>query len=785
MKKKLLSLIMSAAIFSASVTSVFAVDINETYDDVKYYNDCETASDTLTQNSGAPDGTKYYTNLTDGEYRSLGGLSASSSEDYMWEIDVLFDEVGRGFTIRDNANKKYMSCVTRQDKDEKPYIAVQTGTSKYSYYTEIDTASWYHIQLIGQYGTEKPLDMVVYKWTDGAMEQVGEYTNISKRNNIAAGYIQIEKYTSFDNVKITKLGADTLTISTIPENVTEINAGATVNMSFAATRNGKDVTAPSIEWKVYENDEEITDESVTVSPSGIVTASENCTDKDITVKVVSTEKGTAIGEYALKINSVDLTNEKYDKLSLSAEKKYVRAGEPLALTLSATKNGEDVQLDDGDVAWSFYDENNIQNIGNKYISVEGDKLYVTDKVISQNITLRAENSSKTVSASLPVRIKGADVTESDEEGKLDKLLVSNAFETILDMGTQKSSSWDGSHYYEYSTVTDLDSVDSTTEDTIIEYDVKFLEENSGTKLRNGGNTKEGGQLARQGDKIGRIGSGNKFLAFSDGDADSWYHIQIVARCGSDGAYGKAYIYKYNENGEYVHPDSGEAGKAVEGTLDLRTMYEQSFHHLQVQAGTAIDNLRIIKLVPDEIVMTLSADTVFAGGNVQGSVKVLHKGTEIPSFPNSNIKWEVYDSENKYLADDKLLELITIDADGIVSVDVTVSEQTVYIRATSTDSGMYASCPLTIKGSDIFNVTGFGLNEDGTKIEELKVNKNFFYNGDVVFIVAVYGDDGQLLKVGVRSYRDNTLALGENKIGINVELPEEFAQVKAMVWTSLG
>lgn len=777
MKKKLISLITAGVISVLSFSSVFAEAINETYDDVKYYNDCETVSSDLEQNSGAPDGSKYYTNNTDGAYQKLGGLSQSSSEDYIWEIDVLFDEVGRGFTIRDNANKKYMSAVTRRDEDDKAYIAVQTGSSSFSYYTEIDTESWYHIQLIGQYGTTKPLDMVVYKWIDGAMEQVGEYTDVPKRNNIAAGYMQIEKGTSFDNVKITKLGADTLTISTIPENVTEINAGSAVNMSFTAKRNSKDVTAPNVEWKVFEDGEEITDESVTVSQSGVVATAQDCGDKDVKVKVISTEKGNVEGEYKLKVNAVDFTHEKYDYLSLSAEKNYVRVGESLALTVSATKDGEDIQLDDGDVVWSFYDENNIQETGNSYIYVENNSLYVTDAVISQNITLRAENTSKTVSASLPVRIKGADVTEADEEGNLDKLLVANAFENIAENGVQKSLSWDGSHYYEFTAATDLDSVASTTEDVIIEYDVKFLEEDSGTKLRNSGNTKEGGQIARKGDKIGRIGSGNKFLAFTDCDNESWYHIEIIARCGSDDAYAKVYIYKYDEN--------GEKGKATEGTLDLRTMSTQAFHHLQAQAGTAVDNLRIMKLVPDRVVMSLSADTVFAGSTVQGSASVMRDGMEIPSYPSGKIKWEVYDADDKYLANDELLKLITIDADGLVKVEATVPEQTVYIRATSTDNGIYSSCPLTIKGSDIFTVTGFGLNEEGTKIEELKVEKNFFYNSDVVFVVAVYADDEQLIDVAVRSYRDNTLALGENKISIDeIALPEDFESVKAMIWTSL-
>lgn len=776
MKKKIMAGIISAVMMFSSVPNIFADDINELYDEVKFINTCDTSADGVTLNDGSPDGSGFYT--TGGkQYTSIGGLSANTSEDYIWEADIRFDAVSSGFTVMGG---KVGTCIRRYDEsDGTSKLAVQTGSTAYVKYDTIDTDKWYNIQLIGQFGTSEPMKMEVYKWENGKKVFVSEYDNINKRQNQPARYIAIEANTSVDNVKITKPGADELTLSTLPENTQKINAGASVNMQFEASRKERAINKPQVEWKLFEDGKEIADGSVMISASGVLTASKDCGDKIVTVKAISTEKGNVEGEYRIEIKSVDFENAKYDSLFLSAE--TVREGQPLSLTVSATKNGEKVGLVEGDVVWSFYDESNVQEIGNKYISVKENILYVTDKVISQNIVVRAESTDKAVSASLPVRIKAADAVEADEQGNGDIVLIDDAGEDISN-GAIVSGSWDGSHYYNIENTYDMASVASTNEDVIIEADIKFIEENSGIKLRNNGNSKEGGQIARQGDKIGRIGSGSKFLAFSNGDADSWYHIMIITRCGADNSYGKAYIYKYNENGDRVNPDDGMIGKAAEGVLDLRTMASQYFNHLQVQSGTAIDNMRIMKLVPDSISVTLPTDTVFAGNSAQASVSVSRKGEEIQAYPSANIIWAVYDAEDKYPID---TDLITVDSSGLVAIDATASEQTVYIRATLDGTDIYCSQPLNIKGSDIFAVTGFGTNEDGTAVKELKVEKNFFYNGDVVFIVAVYDRNGALIDVAVRNMRDNTLPIGENKISIDeIEITEDFAEIKAMVWTSL-
>ncbi|MGN0106197.1 MAG: hypothetical protein ACI4A5_00695, partial [Hominilimicola sp.] len=163
--------------------------------------------------------------------------------------------------------------------------------------SDLDPSAWYHIQLIGQYGKSEPIMMKVYKWEDGKMTFLSEYDNVNERNNSPASYIAVQPNTSIDNVRITKLGADTLTLSTLPAGTIELNAGSGVTMQFSAARNGCSINKPDVEWKVFENNAEINDGSVTINTAGELKTAVDCGDKKITVKEISTEKGNAEGSY--------------------------------------------------------------------------------------------------------------------------------------------------------------------------------------------------------------------------------------------------------------------------------------------------------------------------------------------------------------------------------------------------------------------------------------------------------------------------------------------------------
>lgn len=348
MLKKIISMTAALAMMAALLPSVYAEvafndTINETYDEIVIDNKCDTELTGLTLKDGAPDGSKYYMNdqITTNKKGEVGvhqftgvqGLSATTIEDYMWEADVLFSAVGSGFTI--SGGGKAGTCVRRYDgkKGNTPVIAVQTGSTSFTSYDEIDTEAWYHIQLIGSYGTSDFVMMRIYKWVDGSMQFVNEYENVNKRNNAAAQFIAVEANTGVDNIRITKIGADELAIDTVPQNLTELYAGNSALMKFSATRQGRSITAPAAEWKVFENGSEITDGSVTIDNEGNINASNDCSDKDITVKIISTDKGAVEAEYPISIKAVNYGALKYDTIFITSDNDYVTSDTPLSLNV--------------------------------------------------------------------------------------------------------------------------------------------------------------------------------------------------------------------------------------------------------------------------------------------------------------------------------------------------------------------------------------------------------------------------------------------------------------------
>lgn len=108
MTKKIISLLTVGDVTLSSV-GVFSFDINETYDDTKYTNSCDTEISGLTLGDDEPDGSKYYT-LEEGssEFKNISGLN-------------------------------------------------------------IESEKWYHIQIMGQYGTSKALSMEVFEWDNGSV----------------------------------------------------------------------------------------------------------------------------------------------------------------------------------------------------------------------------------------------------------------------------------------------------------------------------------------------------------------------------------------------------------------------------------------------------------------------------------------------------------------------------------------------------------------------------------------------------------------------------------------
>ncbi|MCX7714934.1 MAG: hypothetical protein N2171_04310 [Clostridia bacterium] len=783
MRKKILSGLLAFATAFSILSQVFASDINPLYDTTEYYNNCETAVSGLTLNSGAPDGSSYYTTTT---AYSFSGLSANTTDDYMWEMDVRFDAEGAGFTPRNAGDKNYDTCVRRNSN----MLAIQTGSSSFTKYISIDGNTWYHIQLIGQYGTSSAVDMVVYKWNSGVMEYVATYTNVNKRNNVAANHFYIEAGTSIDNLKITNIGADTLTLSAVSS---EILAGESLTISLAATRQSKTVNTPAVAWSVYDENNQnlINDGTVSIDSNGVLTAAAGCPTRKVTVRATSTEKGNVVGTYSVSIKAVDTSSEKYDTLILSSDRDYVRVDEPLSINVAATKNGEAVQLEDSDVNWVVYDENNLRVLGNKYITVTNGVVSVDKRVISQKITVRATNASGTIKSSIPVTVKAADALESGESGDKDILNYANACENTTSGVTLSYGSWDGSaYYYSGSSSYHFDGLSAnTTEDLLVEADIRFDTEGSGFQLYSKDNGKLGLQVTSKSGSLGIVKDSSSTPVYLAINSTSWYHIEIMARCGNgDSSYANLIVYKYDENGNRVHPTTGAADTPfVQLGVPMRNLSAYSPNHVCLSAGTSCDNIRMLKPVPDELSVSVDAQSIYAGNTVQATCTATRKGIQIPNIGSGSIEWAVYDSDNKYPLDNKN---ITISSTGLLTVGAMALPQNVYIRVSTVSGSLYASAKVTILASDIFSVDAIGLDENNTEILQLDVTKLNDYADEVTFIVAVYNDSGIMTGIYFKKMYGDSFVLNETtQINVSFLLPDGFNSntdtIKVFTWTLLN
>ena len=142
-----------------------------------------------------------------------------------------------------------------------------------------------------------------------------------------------------------------------------------------------------------------------------------------------------------------------------------------------------------------------------------------------------------------------------------------------------------------------------------------------------------------------------------------------------------------------------------------------------------------------------------------------------------------DSDGLPIIDDT----VTISNSGLVTTSAMVKPQTITVRA-KTSTGVESTANITIQSSDTFKINNIGVNEDGTKIVKIYGEKNFYYNDDVVFIVAIKSAEGVLKGVCTVTTFGDRVALGDFELSTNYELPSDFDPetdvIETMVWTTL-
>ncbi len=753
---------------TADILTAGAVDTVYEYDTIVVYNNCDavagvTSTLTLSEDT-SPDGTKYLMN-TSGADAHFDGLAANSTLDFLWEADIRFDEDGSGVTPRDLGDKKYGTCIRRHGN----YLAVQTGGSDFKDYVEIDPEKWYHIALIGRYSAaDANVDMIVYEYNGSERVYIDTYTAVSLRNLWAgngsgAQHWDVHNNTSVDNMRMVQLGADTLTVTAEADT---LKAGNVMQMEYSATRQGEYITKPAVTWSVYNanNTAELNDANITIDANGALNVGLDAAAQSITVR--ATAESGIYASKTIAVTSVDLSGVKFDTLTLSAEREYVSETEPLTITAAATKGGSAVTITDEDLIWYVCDADDMRKLGDdlKWIKVENGVLTVDEKAVSQDITVRAADSTDAVRGSFKVHIKSSNALEGNEEGAMDRLLYSSSCEAAL-ANTEFVTSVDGTSAYHAVGGITTGHISETGGDIVIEMDIRFSAEGAGFQPAKSGKVNtcvlyKDGKLAVQ-------TGGSKFTYYSnEGEVttEDWYHLTLIRK---KGAYAHMILDYYDENGNI------DLSKR-KVMLDVNQRNDENTAFINVNAGTMIDNLRILTPTPTDITISTDVTSIFAGNTVQASSELQWNGLPMRNPDATMFEYKIYDAEDKYpLENDK----ITVDANGLVTVDATVDAQDVYIRAIAKQSGKYASAKFTIIPSDIFAVTSLGVNEDMSKIVNVEVQKNFYYADEVTFVTGIFDENGAMKAISTKLMYGDALRTGENTVAIGMELPADFDKTK--------
>ncbi|MBQ7574133.1 MAG: hypothetical protein IJT23_07715 [Clostridia bacterium] len=645
-------------------------------------------------------------------------------------------------------------------------LTTDTGSSSKQQLGAMTVGDWYTFEVEGKtgQGTQYTTGRL-YKYVDGAKTLVQETKNLSFRNisseNRTFNGIGVQNAT-VDNIKLIALKPDTITLTSLAD---EMNAGTNNAFDYTMTRQNVEYTKYSVSWSVYDeaNENPVTD-GVTISTSGILSANIDAPSQTVTVRATATfGDKTLVGTKQVKINAVQTDNEKFDTINITGPA-TVKAGKSATYSYTAAKDGVDVTntLTSSDVVWAVYDASGIIKNANKFMTVSDGVLTVDESVIAQDITLKAMSKSGKISNGVPVSIAWAD-------SQKENVLSYSACEEVI-TNTSLTPSWDGSNALLTSDNITYGFGDQSSY-VLTEADIKFdgVEGHGLTLFNNNGS--ENSNIRVHGSNIAQQTGGSKWdTVIANADFDAWYHIEFVYLSGNTSGYN---VYKYDDNGNK---------SLVKTMANCNRRNDKNYGKIVFTTGLKIDNLKISTVIADSISVTAPGNYMSAGATAQFEATASRCGLSLGSA-YSDFTWSVLDSDGLPILDDT----ITISDSGLVTTSAIVKPQTITVRA-KTSTGVESTANITIQSSDTFKINNIGINEDGTKIVKIYGEKNFYYNDDVVFIVAIKSAEGVLKGVCTVTTFGDRVALGDFELSTNYELPSDFDPetdvIETMVWTTL-
>ncbi len=776
--KRILSCILAAASVSAFAAFPALADytegaydierVNETYDEGNTTNDIDNTPALQVGGTGAIDDRTYIF-----RFPSTGGNSTMMTNDFFLSFDFSFDAVDGtvpgvfGIDRYDDNNKN--SKTGPKFTYNEGQIRTETGNNKYAELGAVSPDVWYTIEMEGKMVvSDAAVEFRLYGYEDGEKKLITSEEKLNLRQFYAGAgngspNLMYAANVSIDNVKFVSEYPDEVRISSASA---ELEAGQALTLDYEMYRQDKLVTKHPVQWSVYDETDtsEITDGSVTVNENGVLRADIHAEEQTVTVRATTnaSEKGELTGTYTVNVKPVSTENEPFDKITISGPSE-VKAGTSTAYSFTAEKLGADVtdSLEEGDVVWSVYTADDLYKNNNRYITAENGVLTVGENVVAQDIIIRASTASGAVYASYPVSIDFAD-------SKTETVLGYSACEDDK-TGFERVESWDGS--YAIKTGGEAVQAITSTRDTwytLTSLDIKFGGENSGFTLRKGTDKTNpcirmhNGQLAVQ------KGSSD-WDHYIDIDTETWYHMEVLYSNTQKNA--SMTIAPYNADGTL-----GET-KCI---YEINTRNCEPYDALQIEPNTTVDNIAVVTPKADKFELSAASTNMFAGSTNQITATASRNGLTLKNY--EDFKWSVLDSDGLPIIDGS----VSISGTGLLSADAMAKEQAVTVVASEGD--VIGKAVINIQSSDIFTVTNLGVNEEQTKIVRMYVKKNFYYNDSVTFIIAIYGPEGELKGVSMRSGYGDSYNIGENEVTFDFTLPADFDPstdtISTFVWTSL-
>lgn len=288
---------MKKAIFILCVILISALCVTANAEDALLMeNKCEEEYGNVSVMEPSWDGTKFY-RCSEGV--DLGYLPYETSADFLYELDIRFNNEGCGFSFMKKG--KWNSCIRIKDGQ----LALQTGSNNFTKLCTIDLDKWYHFTFLGR--TNKDANPITYghiileEYENGVRVNKKVFNNVNLRNNAATHYINVFGGCDIDNLTAHTPAPTHLELTSDAESVV---SGQSVQFTPKVFYNELEMHGVNKDDIVFEI-VGVDDEKIAIDANGTLTTDPLTPSQEVTVKVTS-KISSLTAEKKLKITSGDI-----------------------------------------------------------------------------------------------------------------------------------------------------------------------------------------------------------------------------------------------------------------------------------------------------------------------------------------------------------------------------------------------------------------------------------------------------------------------------------------------